>query len=86
MTVAVSDPLLAANSAAFQIGSKSVRRVQTDPDVSVGVSTLATTYLGGTRWRQLAAAGRVVEHRPGSVRRLDALFGTDRLPFSGVGF
>lgn len=86
VAVAVSDPLLAANSAVFQIGSKSVRRVETDPDVSVGVSALATTYLGGTRWRQLAAAGRVVEHRPGSVGRLDALFSTDRLPFAGVGF
>lgn len=86
VTVAVSDPLLTRNSGVFHIGPKSVHRVETEPDVSVGVSALATTYLGGTRWRQLAAAGRVVEHRPGSIRRLDALFGTDRLPFSGVGF
>jgi predicted acetyltransferase len=86
VVVAVDDPQLPTNSGVYEIGPKSVLRVAADPDVTVGVAALGATYLGGTRWRNLAAVGQVVEHRVDAVRRLDVLFGTHRLPFSGTVF
>lgn len=86
VSVAVVDPQLPSNSGVYEIASKSVRRTDARPDVTVDVSALGATYLGGTRWRQLAAVGRVTVHRDDAIRRLDVLFGTDRLPFSGTSF
>ena len=42
------------------------------PDVTLDVATLSATYLGETPLARLHAVGRVVEHAPGSVRRLSA--------------
>ena len=56
------------------------------PDLSLGVATLAAVYLGGSRWWPLARAGRVVEHRPGSLALAERLFGVDRAPFVGTMF
>lgn len=42
------------------------------PDLTLDVATLSATYLGETSLARLHAAGRVVEHAPGSVRRLGA--------------
>lgn len=82
----VSDPLLPANNGIYEVGPKSVARTSAPPDLSVDVATLAAAYLGGTRWRHLAATGRVTAHDPAAVRRIDALFAVDSLPFSGTGF
>lgn len=43
-------------------------------EVTVGLAELGAVILGGVRWRTLAAAGRVAEHAPGAVGRLDAMF------------
>ncbi|MFC5744494.1 GNAT family N-acetyltransferase [Actinomadura rugatobispora] len=86
VVVQVSDPLLPENDGAYEIGPKGVARTVAPPDLGVDVATLAAAYLGGTRWRQLAAAGRVDVHDPGAVRRLDVLFAVDALPFSGTFF
>lgn len=82
----VADTLLPTNAGRFEIGAKSVTRTTAAADVSADVSALAATFLGGTRWHHLAAAGRVTAHRLDAVRRLDALFATDALPYAGTSF
>ncbi|GAA3792043.1 GNAT family N-acetyltransferase [Amycolatopsis tucumanensis] len=82
----VSDPLLESNNGTFEVGPKSVARTNSAPHLSADVATLAAAYLGGTRWRHLAAAGRVAVHDPDALRRADALFATPSAPFSGTVF
>lgn len=82
----VRDEVLPANSGRYEIGPKPITRTATEPEISTDVATLAAAYLGGTRWGHLAAAGRLTVHDPDAVRRLDALFATDSLPFAGTGF
>lgn len=82
----VRDALLPANDGSYEIGPKAVSRTAAAPDLTVDVATLAAAYLGGTRWRQLAATGRVAVHSPDAVRRIDALFAVDSQPFAGTVF
>ncbi|WP_131736263.1 GNAT family N-acetyltransferase [Actinomadura roseirufa] len=82
----VSDPLLPANDGVYEIGPKEVRRTSAPAGLSTDVGTLAAAYLGGTRWRHLALTGRVTVHEPDALRRIDALFATAELPFSGTIF
>ena len=53
-----------------------------EPDLTVGVADLGAAYLGGTRFRILEEAGRVVEERPGAIARADAMFAWDPPPWS----
>ncbi|HEY7833092.1 MAG TPA: GNAT family N-acetyltransferase [Ktedonobacterales bacterium] len=63
------------------------RRVTTGrADLALEVADLGAAYLGGVSFATLAQVGRVEERAPGALRRADALFATDRPPFSGVGF
>jgi predicted acetyltransferase len=82
----VRDALLPTNDGRYEIGSKAVSRTDAAPDLTVDVATLAAAYLGGTRWRHLAAAGRVVTHSTEAVRRADALFAADSQPYAGTVF
>ncbi|MEV8517318.1 GNAT family N-acetyltransferase [Dactylosporangium sp. NPDC051484] len=82
----VRDALLPANDGGYEIGAKSVSRTSAPPDLTVDVAALAAAYLGGTGWRHLASAGRVTVHSPEAVRRIDALFAVDSLPFAGTIF
>ncbi|WP_432974954.1 GNAT family N-acetyltransferase [Dactylosporangium sp. CA-233914] len=86
VVLGVRDALLPANDGSYEIGPKSVSRTSAAPDLSVDVATLAAAYLGGTRWRHLAEAGRVAVHSPEAVRRIDALFAVDAQPFAGTVF
>ena len=42
---------------------------------------LGAVYLGGNSFSSLARAGRVVEARPGALRRADAMFAWDPAPW-----
>jgi len=57
------------------------RRHDVNADLAIDVADLATTYLGGNRFRTLMEAGRVAELRPGAIARADAMFATDRAPW-----
>jgi predicted acetyltransferase len=52
-----------------------------DPELSLTMNELGAAYLGGTRLRTLARAGRVTEHEAGAVARADAMFAGDREPW-----
>jgi predicted acetyltransferase len=86
VVVGVSDELLPANVARYEIGPKGVSRTSAEPDIEVDVATLGAVYLGGTRWQHLAAAGRVEVHTSGAVARADGLFATEALPYAGTVF
>ncbi|MGW0005368.1 GNAT family N-acetyltransferase [Nocardia grenadensis] len=86
LVVAVTDPILPANTGNYRIGDGGVTRVDELADLGTDVAALAAAYLGGTRWRHLVFAGRVTEHRPGAAATADALFEVDEHPFSGTYF
>ena len=56
------------------------------PDLTLGVDTLASIYLGGVSPTTLAAAGRIHAHRPGAVATLAQLFTQDPAPYNVMGF
>lgn len=86
VTVAVTDPILPANTGAYRVTDDGVTAVDTPPDLTADTASLAAAYLGGTPWRHLALAGRVTEHRPGAAADADVVFGVDDHPFSGTYF
>ncbi|GGK99486.1 GNAT family N-acetyltransferase [Nocardia jinanensis] len=86
VVVAVTDPILTTNTGSYRIGDGAVTAVDESADLSTDVAALAAAYLGGTRWRDLALAGRATEHRPGAAAAADALFEVDAHPFSGTYF
>ncbi|WP_063034393.1 GNAT family N-acetyltransferase [Nocardia grenadensis] len=86
LVVAVTDPILPANTGNYRIEDGGVTRVDEPADLGTDVAALAAAYLGGTRWRHLVLAGRVTEHRPGAAATADALFEVDEHPFSGTYF
>ena len=56
------------------------------PDVSCRVNELASAYLGGASFAQLAMAGRVVERSEGGLARADALFRSQPAPWCSLPF
>ena len=57
-----------------------------EPDLSLDITDLSACYLGGVRFSTLAAAGRIGEHTAGSLRRADALFASEPLPWCATSF
>lgn len=55
-------------------------------DLSLDVADLATLYLGGVSFTDLARVGRVIERTPGALIRADLLFSSDRAPYCGTPF
>ena len=62
------------------------RRTSAGPDLSLGAGELGAVYLGGVSVATLAAAGRVVEHRPGAIARADAMLASRPLPYCRTPF
>ena len=52
------------------------------PDLVMAASELGSVYLGGVKPSILARAGRVEERTPGALARADAMFATDRQPWT----
>jgi predicted acetyltransferase len=67
-------------------GAAICTRTDAAPDLSLDVADLGSSYLGNTRFRTLAAAGRVQEHRPGSLLQADALFLSDPIAWCAPSF
>ena len=90
LVVELEDDLLPANSGCWRIRAQDdpggavaeVSRVETTPDLSMGVLELGTVYLGGTALTHLHRAGRVTEHTPGAVAAASTAFGWHRAPYS----
>jgi predicted acetyltransferase len=90
MVVRVVDRFLERNDGCYRltVGGDEVRCERTDeaPALTLDVSVLGATYLGGVSFAQLAAGGRLVEHEAGAVARADALFATPLAPHCATKF
>ena len=90
----VVDDFCPWNTGAYRLettaaGEASCHRVSATsvaPDLALGVTELGAAYLGGTRFTDLARAGRVDERVPGALARADALFAAERAPWLTTGF
>lgn len=86
VTIAVVDPVLQENSGTFRISAEGAESVTSEPDLTVDVTSLAATYLGGTAWHQLAVAGAVEFSDRSAIERADALFSSHLAPHCGTDF
>lgn len=86
VVVGVVDDVLPANAGAYRIGAAGAEPTTEAPQLTLDVAALATVYLGGTRWDQLRAAGRVEVHDPSAPEVADELFATVAAPFCGTSF
>lgn len=62
------------------------RRSHDEPDLALAVEDLGALYLGDVGASVLAAAGRVVERRPGALTRADAMLAVHPAPFCRTHF
>ncbi len=86
VTVAVTDPLLAENTAVFSITSGGTEPTDRHPDLRVGVAGLAAVLLGGSTWRGLAVAGLAGAADPAAIVVADRLFAVPYAPHAGFFF
>jgi predicted acetyltransferase len=63
-------------------GGASARRTRRRPDLVVRRAALGSLYLGGVRPSLLARGHRLTGRNPDALRRADAFFAADLLPFS----
>jgi len=86
LTFAVRDAFTPRNDGVYELEGgpegAECRRASGDPDLTLGVADLGAAYLGGTRFRTLEQAGRVIEETPGAITRADAMFAWDPPPWS----
>jgi predicted acetyltransferase len=78
LVIEVVDPVLPVNGGCYRLDGgphgAACARTTRPPDLTMSVAELAAVYLGGFELTTLARAGRVTEHRAGSLRRADAMF------------
>jgi predicted acetyltransferase len=87
LTIAVTDPLLAANNERWAISSSGARRTTEPADVVVDIGTLSTAYMGGVAWRDLAASALLpTEVDDVVLDRLDTLFAIRPVGYCGSFF
>ena len=77
----VGDEFCPWNAGRWRLESGEATRTREDADLRCDVTALASAYLGGFTFAQLARAGRVEEARQGGIDRADALFRSDRAPW-----
>lgn len=81
----VADPSCPWNAGRWRLavdGGKAVcTRTDAEPDLALTSTELGAAYLGGIALSSLAAAGRVRELRPGTLRAASLAFGTERPPY-----
>jgi predicted acetyltransferase len=86
VTIAVDDPLLPHNSAAFAVTGDGAEPTDRPARLHVGVEGLAAVLLGGTSWRGLAAAGLARTDDPEALAVADRMFAVPIAPHAGFFF
>jgi predicted acetyltransferase len=77
----VVDDFCGWNAGRWAVEPGRARRARSRPDVRLDAQALASVYLGGFTFAELARAGRVEEVANGGLRRADTLFAVDRRPW-----
>lgn len=84
VVLGLRDPFLPQNEGAYALEAGSdgarCRRTSEEPELELDVADLGALYLGGNRFLTLARAGRVAGE-PAALRRADAMFRWDPLPW-----
>ena len=86
VTIAVNDPLLPNNSAAFTIAADGAERTDQPAQLRTDVEGLAAVLLGGATWRSLATAGLATALDPSALAAADRLFAVSAAPHAGFFF
>lgn len=89
VVIEVTDELLPANEGRWRLqcpgpadsGTASCERTTAAADIVLPVTVLGAGYLGGTRLGALAAAGLVIERKPGALASLSAAMYSDPAPW-----
>jgi predicted acetyltransferase len=76
-----ADPVLPDNVGVWTMEDGAARRSRRRADVRLDVQSLASAYLGGFTFAELARAGRIEEVTRGGIARADALFRVDAKPW-----
>ena len=76
-----SDPVFPDNVGTWTVEDGVARRSRRRADVRLDVQALASAYLGGFTFAELARAGRVEEVARGGIARADALYRVDAKPW-----
>jgi predicted acetyltransferase len=77
----VRDEFCPWNDGRWRLQDGQAERTTAPAEVALGVADLASVYLGGFTFVQIARAQRLEELAEGAVERADALFRTDRAPW-----
>jgi predicted acetyltransferase len=77
----VADPVFEDNVGTWTLEGGRARRSSRRPDLRLDVQALASAFLGGFSFAELARGGRVEEAARGGLARADAMFRTDRAPW-----
>jgi predicted acetyltransferase len=77
----VADAFCPWNEDRYHVGPRGVGRTEEPAELRLAVDALASVYLGGFTFAQLARGGLVEEPVPGAIERADALFRTDVAPW-----
>ena len=77
----VEDAFCPWNEGRWRLEGGMAWRSEEDADLRLEVTALASVYLGGFTFAQLARAGRVAELADGAIARADAMFRTDVAPW-----
>jgi predicted acetyltransferase len=75
------DPIFLDNVGTWTVEGGEARRSRRRADVRLDVQALASAYLGGFGFAELARAGRVEEGTRGGIARADALYRVDAKPW-----
>jgi predicted acetyltransferase len=86
LTLDLTDEFCPWNTGRWHLAGGSCSKTTSDADLGLTARDLGAAYLGGVSFSTLARAGLVVELKPGALRRADALFAADRLPWTSRDF
>jgi predicted acetyltransferase len=81
VVVELADVFLPENAGRWRLGPNGAERTNADPELALDITGLASVYLGGFSFADLAMASRASELSPGAVERADALFRTSVAPW-----
>ena len=88
--IGVKDELCPWNEGCFELEGSSAgaecRASSSSPDLAIGVSDLASAYMGAVSFSALARAGLAEERTPGALLRADCRFAVRYPPWTPCNF
>jgi predicted acetyltransferase len=90
LVLEVRDDMCPWNNEKFELEGSTegaeCRLTESSPDLVLGVSDLASTYMGAVSFSTLSRASKVEERTPGALLRADRLFAVQYPPWTPCNF